>query len=78
MAKKQKICCVTYNEPQFFNTRREAIEFFEDCMMNSEGAERDRYVEVWIQLKEGKTLCYDEPSMNNILGRDYSCLQDEE
>lgn len=43
-----------------FSSKKKAIEFFEDCMFNSEGSERDRYISILQQLKEGKTVCYDE------------------
>ena len=39
--------------------RSKAIAFFKDAVENCEGSERDRYVEVLMDLLEGKTFCSD-------------------
>jgi hypothetical protein len=44
-----------YGKVSEFKTRDEAKEFLLDCMMNSDGAERDRYTDVYIELLHGKT-----------------------
>ena len=54
-----KIRCCTYNQVQEFKDRKTAIEFFLDCMKNSEGSEQSRYVQVYSQLLEGHTYCTD-------------------
>ena len=33
--------------------RKDALNFYLDCMRNSEGAERDRYVNIYYQLARG-------------------------
>lgn len=39
-------------------TRAEAIKFYLECMMCSEGAERDRYLNIYLQLLNGATRIY--------------------
>lgn len=36
-------------------TRRKALDFFYECMLMSEGAERERYVNIITELMSGKT-----------------------
>lgn len=55
-----KVLCYCYGDEMKFSSKKKAIEFFEDCMFNSEGSERDRYISILQQLKEGKTVCYDD------------------
>ena len=45
-----------------WESRNEAIAFYVDCMLHSEGAEQERYLEIYIDLMAGKTLCLDEKS----------------
>lgn len=40
--------------------RKEALDFYYDCMMNSDGSERDRYTNIYLQLKAGLKKCSDE------------------
>lgn len=47
-----------YNETKK-QVRKDALAFYFDCMMNSEGAERERYVNIYQQLMMGYTDCYD-------------------
>ena len=37
-------------------TREKALDFFYECMLMSEGSERDRYVNVIAELMAGKTI----------------------
>ena len=39
--------------------RRDAIAFYFDCMMNSEGSERERYTDIYQQLMLGYMECSD-------------------
>ncbi len=48
-----------YGEDRTFDDRQEAIDFYEECVLGSEGSERDRYVEILIDLRSGKTYCSD-------------------
>lgn len=54
-----KITVVCYGREQIFNTRQEAKDFYLDCMNCSEGAERDRYTNIFLMLEAGKNICYD-------------------
>ena len=40
-------------------SRGMAVRKYMDCIMHSEGAERDRYIEIYFQLCEGKKVCSD-------------------
>lgn len=50
---------ICYGTERTFDDRQEAVDFYENCVMNSEGLERDRYVEILIDLRCGKTICSD-------------------
>ncbi len=60
ITKTEKIVCKCYGKEQEFTSRKKAIDFYLDCMMNSDGAERDRYTNIYLDLQEGKTYCTDE------------------
>lgn len=51
--------CYCYGEPMYFTSKKKAIAYFEEAMMCTEGAERERYFNIWCQLKDGNTVCYD-------------------
>lgn len=53
-----KITC--YNEIETWTDREKAKEFYLLCMMNSEGSEKERYCNIYIQLCSGQTECNDE------------------
>lgn len=60
MAKKsEQVTCRTYKLDKVFPDRGSAITFFTECAFNSEGSERDRYMNVLVELYEGKTYCTD-------------------
>lgn len=48
-----------YNECTHWLTRRKAMNKFLDYAHNSEGCERERYMNVYIQLNEGNTFAWD-------------------
>ena len=50
---------ICYGKERTFDDRQEAVDFYERCVMNSEGSERERYVEILIDLRCGKTICSD-------------------
>lgn len=56
---KEKVTVVCYKQERLFNTRQEAKEFYLDCMNNSEGAERERYANIFLMLESGENICYD-------------------
>ena len=49
-----------YGQVRTWTDREEAKDFFLEAMMNSEGAEHDRYTAVYTQLVNGLTYCTDE------------------
>lgn len=60
MAKKsEQVTCRTYCQDEVFPDRGSAIAFFTECAFGSEGSERDRYMNVLVELCEGKTYCTD-------------------
>lgn len=50
---------VCYGEERVFDDRQEAVDFYENCLLNSEGSERERYLEILIDLRSGKAVCRD-------------------
>ena len=54
------VVCSTYGKEQKFKTRKDAINFFKECIIGSEGSEQSRYVSILIQLMNGGTYCSDE------------------
>ncbi len=51
---------VCYGELRNWKTVDEALAFFLEGMMNSEGSERDRYVTIYSKLKSGLLFATDE------------------
>lgn len=37
---------------QSFDSKKEVMEFYEDCIMMSEGSERERYTNIYFEVKE--------------------------
>lgn len=58
-ALKERVVVKCYHEATQM-TRKDALNFYYDCMKNSEGAEHDRYESIFCQLLEGKTTCSDQ------------------
>lgn len=58
-AEKEEIKVTCYGKTEVYDSREEAEKFYLKCMAYSEGAERERYVNIYLQLKEGKTECTD-------------------
>lgn len=52
-----KITCYGETETR---ERKDALDFYLDCMYNSEGAERDRYVNIYLGLMAGQKVVKDE------------------
>lgn len=53
-----KIIC--YGREVIWDSREEAIMFFLECMVSSEGAERERYLNILVKLKSGEKVCTDD------------------
>ena len=50
-----KIAVITYGTAQLFKSRKQATRFFKLAMLGCEGAERDRYSNVYFSLEAGET-----------------------
>ncbi len=51
------VCC--YNSIEKWEKRRNALDFYEDAMRNTEGSEMERYAHIYFDLKDGKEVCTD-------------------
>ena len=49
-----------YGAVQKWENKKDAIQFYLECVAESEGAEKERYVNILLQLFAGKTECKDE------------------
>ena len=54
------VICSTYGREKKFKSRKDAIKFFKECVMCSEGSEQSRYVSILMQLMNGDKYCSDE------------------
>ena len=50
---------ICYGQRETWNSRQDAIKFFFEGMMCCDGAERDRYTNVYLDLMNGKDVCSD-------------------
>ena len=48
---------ICYGKEQIWDKKEDAIEFFVDCMLNSEGSERERYCNILSSLKANLKVC---------------------
>lgn len=58
--KREIISVMCYDNEEIWGNRKEAIDFYLECMSFSEGAERERYSAILEQLMTGNTYCTDE------------------
>ena len=58
--KKEIITVMCYDNEEIWGDRKEAIDFYLECMSFSDGAERERYSAILEQLMTGNTYCTDE------------------
>ena len=56
-AKPIIICC--YNQIELWQSRKNAKDFYLDSALACEGSERDRYLRVFDDLRNGKDICTD-------------------
>ena len=56
----RKVTTKCYGEVKMWDDREEAQAYFLEAMMSSEGAERDRYTGIFIQIQNGLDYCTDE------------------
>lgn len=50
---------ICYGKERLWDKKEEAIEFFIDCMLNSEGSEKERYCNILSLLKANLKVCKD-------------------
>lgn len=50
---------ICYSKERIWDKKEEAIEFFIDCMLNSEGSEKERYCNILSSLKANLKVCKD-------------------
>ena len=60
MNPNRKVTTKCYGEVKVWDDREEAQAYFLEAMMNSDGAEHDRYSGIYIQLQNGLDYCTDE------------------
>lgn len=53
------ITIICYNQIEYWNSRKNAIDFFEGAARACEGCERDRYLNIYWDLKDGLDICQD-------------------
>ena len=53
------VTTVCYGKVQEWDDRSEARNFFLNAMMNSEGAERERYANIYFGIVSGQDYCTD-------------------
>lgn len=58
--KLDTVTTVCYGKKQVWDSRKEAADFFLQAIAGTEGSERDRYVNIYLQLNEGCDVCSDE------------------
>lgn len=51
---------ICYGREVIWDSREKAIMFFLECMASSEGAERERYLNILVKLKSGEKVCVDD------------------
>ena len=54
------VVTVSYGQERKWDDRRDAIAFYVDCMLGSEGAEQERHLKIYLDLMTGKKVCKDE------------------
>lgn len=55
-----EIITICYGNRKKWNCKQEAIEFFVNCLLSSEGSEKERYETILSKIKDGLLICTDE------------------
>ena len=58
--KLDSVVVITYGQKQIWYSRAEATKFYLEAMASCEGAERDRYTNIYIALTSGLPVCRDD------------------
>ena len=56
---KNTVKVICYGQEEVWNSRSEAIAFYMEGVAACEGSERDRYMNVYMDLCEGLAVCTD-------------------
>ena len=57
--KLDAVTITCYGSTEVWDSRADAMKFYLEGMTACEGAERDRYTNIYLQLLEGRTVCED-------------------
>lgn len=55
----EQITTTCYGHTDKWASREQAVRYFQECAMCSEGAEKERYTNIILQLLDGQTDCHD-------------------
>lgn len=58
------VTTICYGKTEKWKDRDEAIAFFEEAMLASEGSEQERYAKIYTELIERKDVCSDERGLS--------------
>ena len=56
----KSVTTICYGTERVWDNREEAIAYFLDGMVASEGSEQERYTNIYLALKAGNKVCRDE------------------
>jgi len=56
---QEPVVTVCYNQTQKWITRREAFDYFEECMYATEGSESEHYKNICMELRAGEMVAKD-------------------
>lgn len=60
LTQEEKIIVKCYGSEKTYNSRKEAIKEFREAAEWSDGCERERYMNILLDLYDGKKYCTDE------------------
>lgn len=60
MMRLDKVVTICYRQKRIWSSRDDAIKFYTEGVMMSEGSEKDRYMNVLLKLQAGKNVCTDD------------------
>ena len=55
--KLDSVRVVCYDKETIWDSREEALQHYTDAIVNSMGAEQDRYIKICVQIIEGRSYC---------------------
>ena len=54
-----RIIVICYNRIEYWHSRKNAMDFFMECMLGCEGCEKERYTNIYCDLARGAILAHD-------------------